>query len=246
MSYKYSSYLVFLAMAMILCSCASNSYRLSYASNDIPSELWNRCMDKPILVEINDFSQVAEWEAEGYCVLGQSIFNGNWFSRAWAIDFAKEIGASHILVHFKNTELKEQQVTVYVPTATPTYHYGYVYTRHGRARYYGGADITTSLVPVTSSQIIAKWEQTAIFLAKLKQIPSYGVEFDAPPNIPGQKDGEVKIRVVYRGSSAEKQGICVGDVLLRINGVDIPNHAALEQFFKTTSNIEHIETKHEK
>ena len=245
MNYKYSSYSVFLAITMVLCSCASNSYRLSYASNDIPSELWNRSMDKPILVEITDFSQVAEWEAEGYCVLGQSIFNGNWLSRAWAMDFAKEIGASHILVHFKNTELKEQQTTVYVPIATPTYHYGYVYTPHGSARY-SGTDITTSVVPVTSSEIVAKWEQTAIFLAKLKQIPSYGVEFDTPPNIPGQKDGEVKVRVVYRGSSAEKQGILVGDVLLRINGVDIPNHAALDKFFKTNSNIERIETKHEK
>jgi len=226
-------------------SCTSNYYENFYSSYEQPIE---KCdvlkKTSPQIVEIEDLSTISEWEAKGYCVLGKSEFEGKWQSRAWAIDHAKKIGASHILTYFQNTYMKLQNTSMSIPVANTTYHTGNIYTPNHNISYSG---TSTSYQPANFAvpEIYATWKQTAIFLTPIKNIPAFGVEFDEASRIPGATDSPVKIRLVYNNSIAEKNGIKIGDEVISINGTRIRNHKELKNFLPN-KEIKMIEVLHEK
>lgn len=226
-------------------SCTSNYYEDFYSSYEQPIE---KCdvlkKTSPQIVEIEDLSMLPEWEAKGYCVLGKSEFEGKWQSRAWAVDHAQKIGASHILTYFQNTYMKLQNTPMSVPVANTTYHTGNIYTPNHNISY-SGTSTSYQLANFAVPEIYATWKQIAIFLTPIKNRPAFGVEFDEASRIPGATDSPVKIRLVYNNSIAEKNGIKIGDEVVSINGIRIKNHKELKKFL-SNEEIKIIEVRHEK
>lgn len=237
----------FIVSFILLSGCSSNSYMDFYTSYEQPQEkcLLDYQIKNPTLHEINDFSEVIDYESHGYCVLGKSEFNGSFHSRIFAIDNAKKIGASKVLVLSKLKKSEVVNTSVILPTVDFSYTRGNVYTPNGSASF----NSTTTEFKETQynfKEIKANWDQIAIYLAPLAEKPKFGVDFDEVPNTPNAVDNPVKIRVVYKGSKAEKQGIKVGDTVNMINGKKISSHEDLYNLLRDTKEIKSIGCKHEK
>ncbi|MCQ2402682.1 MAG: PDZ domain-containing protein [Lentisphaeria bacterium] len=234
-----------IVLVAVLCSCATNNYRDFYTSLEQPDETWVRNgQNEPDLIEVEDMSILPLWEAKGFCVLGISAFNGLWQNRAGAIQLAREIGASHVLFSSAFTERKEQERLKFIPIVNSTYHTGYVHTPYGGGNY-SGISTNVSSTPVVVKETLDFWNQNAVYLAPLAKIPSFGVAFDSVPNVPGAVDGPVRIRVVYDGTPAQRQGLKTGDVVVKVNGVDIPDHRALLVVLGASPEIVSVEVNDE-
>lgn len=241
---KRSGGLFFFLVFLLLTGCMTNSYRDFYTSFEQPLDKFQKATGRVRLIEIRDFAEVIKWEAKGYCVLGHSKFNGKWNTRALAVDCAEENGASIVLVFFRNTDMKYDEKTYYIPTTETTYHHGSVYTPYAGSAYFSGTSTTYGSRPLTIGYIDATWDQEAIYLAPLKKIPEFGIDFDRPVNIPGVDKGPIKVRVVYHNTPAERQGIRSGDIVKKINGIQFKSRNELNQFLRTNFKIVSVEVEH--
>ena len=111
-------------------------------------------------------------------------------------------------------------------------------------KYFSGTSTTYGSRPLTIGYIDATWDQEAIYLAPLKKIREFGIDFDRPVNIPGVDKGPIKVRVVYHNTPAERQGIHSGDIVKKINGIEFKSRNELNQFLRTNSEIVSVEVEH--
>jgi len=221
----------------------TNEYVKFYQPYGVPKDVWQPRKERVRLVEISNSEDVYSWEAKGYCVLGISSFQGKWRTRALAVDCAKKNGASIVLVSSKHLETQAVSQTFYMPTQNTTYHQGTVYTLGGSATY-SGTSTTPGVVPMTLNYEIERWEQTAVYLAPFRNKPRFGISFSTQPNTPGVQDETVRVRVVFDGSPAAKQGIRAGDVVRTVNGKKITKRSDIFPYTNGSDVIETMEVEH--
>ena len=163
--------------SMLLCflvfisGCSNtNKYQTYYGDygNMAPSgENKNKASSNPKLIDTFDLKEkVAQYEAKGYVVLGVSSFDGEWESRTKAIDHAKAIGATLVVVQSSLTGQIAQQYTISVPTANTAYHSGSVYTSYGSSATYFGQSTTYGSQQFRGSYSLGQYQQVAVFLVK--------------------------------------------------------------------------------
>jgi hypothetical protein len=171
---------------------------------------------------------------EGYALLGYSSFTGQKFNENQAIDKAKELKASVVVVYSKFFDTKSGIRPVVIPDIKTS-------TSSGKATAYGsafgsggyasgsatayGTGTTTTYGTQTIYQpySIDRFEQGATYWAKTKGSISGIVPIDLPPEL-RQKIGSNKgvlIVAVIKQSPAFSADILRGDIIKKINNVEI-------------------------
>lgn len=169
------------------CSSAVNNFAEFYNDEVIDTSEYIKTgqEDNVLIIETTDLEKkLKEYYNKGYILLGYSHFEGRWCPRVFAIDTAKEKGASVVIL--SSIHLKDVQYSYSIPIQEPhtIYHQGNVYTRSHTSGNIGGFNgvnynsttngyghfsgtstyYTTSYV--TNSVVFGYYEQIAYFLAK--------------------------------------------------------------------------------
>ncbi len=197
-----------LFVVIILSGCVNNYKEFYRPSIDIKT-LKN--IDKielnrePKLIEVNDLEQeVGSLRAKHYVVIGYSSFNGKYEDRKNAIEQAKSIGASIVLVNSKYSNTQSTTSAFVIP---------------GR-----NAFQANTVIPYTSHQ--RRFDQNAAYLVKFKRIEGYGINFSDLTQEQRTKYGRnhgVLIVTVFEGLPAFNANIVTGDILIGVNGNRINN-----------------------
>lgn len=155
-------------MVVLLSACSSNNrYKTYYGDygNDAVMTINQKTKFVPELIDTFDIKgKVAQYEKQGYVVLGVSSFDGEWEARTKAIDFAKSIGATVIVTQSNLTGSIAQQYTISVPTSNTSYHSGSVYTSYGSSATYTGTTTTYGSQQFSRAYSLGQYEQEAVFL----------------------------------------------------------------------------------
>ena len=220
---------------LFVCSCANqNKYEEKYSvvtdaeiiSTDVP----------PKQMEIITKKQLNElMRNDNYILIGKSYFYDSYIPRTFAIDCAKKHGATLIAFELGKAEIIEYDSIDYVPTTSTTYFYGDVQ----------GTATTHGSVPIAVKKHEICFPQTAYFFAERKYNNSFGISFQLPENVPGNKKTTVRVLAVKKGSQAEKLGIKKNDVVKTINGETISSPNDVIPYIKGTKTINTIKVSHE-
>ena len=236
-----------LAALSLLVACAQkNDYINFYSQQPISQNdhVFASAETQPEIIELTSLKELDEWESKGYCITGTSSFYALWTPRTFAVDCARKYGASVILVFYETGGTEHKSMIVNMPTTSTTYHNGCVSTPNGMVTY-SGRSTTESSVPIAINYDEQYYYQYAYFLAKRKNINSFGAFFKFPENIPGNTDQQLRIAAVITGSPAFKQGIRKGNVVKKINGCSIQNTLDAKDFINGAKEINSIEVSHE-
>ena len=206
-------------LLLMLSACTSNTYKDFYsACTDI--EYIKSEEITPVMFEEIDGSILKQLqENDDYIIIGISSFYSLWVPRTFAIDCAKEYGASIIVFSYQAGETKDSNITINVPTSNTTYHHGTVYSPYGGYANFSGTSTTYESQPVTINYSNIYYHQYAYFLAKRKYINSFGLYFRLPENVLGNTDSKIRIALVKPNSPAAKLGIKPGDIVEPISKV---------------------------
>ncbi len=166
----------------------------------------------------------------GFVMIGSSSFNSGAVNESQAIQQAKKVKASVIIVYseYTNTVTGTMPYTTYNPSQTITsYDSGSVYGAGGSA-YYSGT--STYTVPGGSSTqhipySVNRYDYGASYWVKIKKL-NFGVNCIELPNEVRQKlerNTGGYINVVMKNTPAFNANFFSGDVLIRMNQRDINN-----------------------
>jgi hypothetical protein len=170
----------------------------------------------------------------GYILLGISDFYGRKFNENQAVDQAKKVNASIVIVYSKFMDTISGTTPLILPdTKTSTTNViANVYGSSGYASGYGSGTTTTygtktMYMPYT----IDRFEQGATYWAKKKYPPVLGVRVaELTPEL-RQKIGSNKgllVIAVEKQSPAFRADILNGDILIKINNKEIYDQSTLE------------------
>ena len=223
--------------------CASSKYVSFYSANgQADAQCAKAEMKYPRIDEILDLEEVQSWRSKGYEVIGTSEFEGLWEPRYYAIDVARKVGATVVLVYSRYKESRYSQRTYIIPTMT----YGYTYGTIGTASYTGYTTSTAS-VPVNVSRYDHFYTQKAFFLAQRKNRNEYGVYFIKPSAIPGQPSTQkIVVDVVIHDSPAAFRGIRPGDIVTHINGNAVTDFEDVVRYMNGEVPIQDISVERSK
>ncbi len=162
--------------------------------------------------------------ANGYLLVGESAFMGKKFNENQAVEQAKKVNASLVLVYSKYVDTLSGLAPLTLPDVqtSTTYFTGNVVGASGFARVYGSEQTTnygsrTIYMPYN----IDRYEQYATYWAKRKSPPIFGawcVDVEMPPELRGHKF--LKVFAVVKGSPADHAGIMADDMLEDFCGPD--------------------------
>lgn len=197
-----------LFVIIILSGCVNNYKEFYHSSIDIKT-LKNiekiESDQEPKLTEVNDLKQeVGRLKAKHYVVIGYSSFNGKYEDRKNAIEQAKSIGASIVLVNSKYSNTQSTTSAFVLP---------------GR-----NAFQANTVIPYTSHQ--RRFDQNAVYLVKLKRRGGYGINISDLTQEQRTKYGRnngVLITTVFEDLPAFYANIVTGDILIGVNGNSINN-----------------------
>ena len=228
------SYLIVFFVTLFLVGCATNRYEEKYTV--ISNGDYVSSSKTPKQIEIITKKQLNElMRDDNYVLIGKSSFYDNYIPRTFAIDCAKKHGASLVAFELGNAEIVEYDSIDYVPTTSTTYFYGDV---QGTATTHGSVP-----VPVKKHEIC--FSQTAYFFAEREYNNSFGISFQLPENVPGNKNTTVRVLAVKKGSQAEKLGIKKNDIVKTINGETVSSPDVVLPYIKGTKTINTIKVSHE-
>lgn len=224
--------LIILLMMLSFYGCAQNSYENFYQSfwdgKTLPSTESLGPDEQPKVLSSADLHRdIQILRAKKYLVLGYSSFNGGYEDTRNAVEQAKKIGASVVLINSKFTNTQTTTSALLVPTSQTTQHSGTISTLGGSGIYTGTSTTYGSTVmPFTISQ--QRYDQTAFYLAKRKDKFKFGLElFDLSPELRREleRNTGALIEIVIEDSPAFYSNVIAGDVLIDVDGVPVRNSA---------------------
>jgi hypothetical protein len=197
-----------LFVIIILSGCVNNYKEFYHSSIDIKT-LKNiekiESDQEPKLTEVSDLKQeVRRLRAKHYVVIGYSSFNGKYEDRKNAIEQAKSIGASIVLVNSKYSNTQSTTSAFVLP---------------GRNTFQAN-----TVIPYTSHQ--RRFDQNAVYLVKSKRKMKYGINIANLTPEQRTKHGRnsgVLITTVFEDTPAFYANIVTGDVLIGVNGNSVNN-----------------------
>lgn len=231
------------------CSCStSNKYEEEYSTVSNVSIDAIKTRKTPKLIRLFDEKQLRELlRNDDYVLIGQSDFWGSYVPWTFAIDCAKNHGASLVAVAVIDSKTVEYDSVAYVPTHSTTFHSGSVYNfnrPYGGLTNYNGTSTTFSSTPVPVKRQTTYLHQAGYFFVELKKEELFGITFGTQDYIPGNND-PVRVYSVLKGSRAEKKGIKENDIIKSINGKVISSPEDVLPYVKGDEKIKDVEVYHE-
>jgi len=229
--------------ALLISGCAANGFEKYYSPQPGSEKLAaSPYVEKPaeepkVYTHSNDIQGDAKRLAEdGYVLIGTSSFYGpaNRVSKSQAIDEAKRVGASIVLIKtsYKDTVSGSMPYTVANPTQYATVNTTGTVNSYGSGGYANGSYNSTSTVAMPGGYStynipynISRDDFFASYWAKLsKEKMRLGIRYVPLPDDVRQRlkrNTGVLVPVVVNGTPAFKANILEGDVILKVNGADV-------------------------
>jgi membrane-associated protease RseP (regulator of RpoE activity) len=227
--------LIFLGLLATSCAKPYEQYYTATTKGIDISKFVDVTRTEPKLMIGNDVKSDSIQMAEnGYACLGYSSFQGRKINESQAIEQAKKVNASIVLVYSKYLDT----LSGYSPLILPDYKTSVTnvtasaYGSSGYATGYGAGTTTTYGTQTTYVPYhIDRFDQGATYWAKKKYPPVLGVRgSEIPPEL-RQKIGSNKgllVFVVEKQSPAYRADIVNGDIVKKINNTEIYDESTLE------------------
>ncbi len=225
-------------MKLILCifsfialtGCANN-YQKFYVQRIPSNEIKNLNLLKneqtPIIYTSNNLNRdINALRSKRYAVIGTSEFNAQIEKTDNAIDVAKSIGATIVLISNTYTDTQSAVVPFFLPNTTTTTTTGMITSPNSFPSTFSGTSTAygTSVVPFVVNN--RRYDQTAVYLAQSSIKPKVGIFFndltDKERKEYGQNTGVV-VQTVVENSPAFLANIINGDLILKIDNKDVIN-----------------------
>jgi len=237
-------YILCILGLMLLAGCAENGYKKFYKPFVDVKTLQNMeyltPAQQPELLESNNFERdIPILRSKSYVAIGASSFNGGYEETKNAMEQAKFIGATVVLVGSRYTNTQTTTSMLLLPNNQITYQTG---TTNSNTTYnnslggslgtaqttttYNGTSTTygTQAIPFTVNQ--RRYDQEAIFFVKIAQKFKFGVHLiDLTPEQRSkyERNTGALIDVVFEGSPAFNSNVLTGDLLISVDGILVNN-----------------------
>lgn len=165
-------------------------------------------------------TEIQNYLARNYALIGQSAFNGEYEDEKKVKDFARKNGVAVVLLAVRHTSSSTTTVPLLMPNSTTQYHSGTMYGYGGIGAYSG---TTTSygnvIVPLTTTH--QRYDQVAVYLMPMREKPRVGIHFrnlTVPERKVFESNTGIMVTAVVDGTPAFHANILQGDVLTEWNG----------------------------
>ena len=233
---------VFLIITILLSGCMyKNPYEQFYKPNRTFIEVDKNVNSTPEIEHIS-FGDIKArrlyYLTRHYHLIGESNFNvGNIGGEDLeAIEFAKKIGASVVLIAKEYTNTESGNIALTTPTENITYHSGNI----GGTGYYGSSKsygTKTTNIPYSDR----RYNYNATFFGKFVKPVSWGLIFDDTDELTkseiGRNDGVVVIATL-QNSPFYKANIVHGDLITRANKDNFLNADKFEKILDESDIVE--------
>lgn len=223
--------------------CATSGYQKFYKSYSDPKLDPNIASleegQTPKVFGTKDFKRdIRLLKAKRYIVVGESSFNGGYEDIRNAEKQAKLLGATLVLTNSEYTNTQSSTSTLFIPNTQTTYHSGSVYSGSSTGTYNGtSTTYGSTAVPYTTHQ--RRFDQTAVYLAKLTKKLKFGVEVrDLSPEqrLAIERNTGALIDIVMENEPAFNSNIMAGDILVSIDGQKVINGSNAVQLMGSIPN----------
>ncbi len=231
------------ASTMFLSGCTTGSYSKFYVDKTNGHPLDPTIFrilqenEKPrMFTSANPSQDALSMLTDGYIMLGYSSFNGKYERTNRALQQAKKLKATHVLLHseYTNTEIGSMPVFTYTPGKVVTSNnYGNfsanTYGSGGLTNTYGNYSGTSSTyIPGSSSvnyvpKSVRRYDQSASYWVH-KERWGVGIHPEVPSDSIRKQIGSNKgvvLAVVVKNTPAYYADLITGDVVLKFNGEDV-------------------------
>lgn len=222
--------IVFLLIAS-LAGCATSGYQRFYEVHENAKKgtdlQYLQPGETPTIHYSNDLNQDAlALMSKGFLPIGRSVFNGPLEGKEQMAAQARRVGATVVLVSSSYTNTETKTMPLFLPNSSTTYGSGSVYDSGGGSAAYYGSSTTrgTTVVPVTSQQ--DRYDQEAAYFVKSTKKSKFGLFLtDLNPELRRsiQRNTGALIDVVMEDSPSFRANVFPGDILIKINGVNVRN-----------------------
>lgn len=203
-------------VSFMLTACA-NSYSDFYKSNTNESYISTleilKDGNKPILIKTDDIENSLNiYMSKGFDIIGQSFFNGEMHTEDQLILVATQVKSTHVLYGAKFVTTQATSTPLILPNG------------------FGGFNAAAI------NRQSLRYEQGAVFLAKMKELPRFGGVFDDLTPDQRRKFGRntgVVIKIVVEKTAAFNANLLVGDLIIELNGRSIANIEELSKIFNS-------------
>lgn len=256
MWYRQIRVLIAIGVAVILSGCLTNYYDQNYVDLEGQDKMVSDHGRSPVqLKTATTEDAMLNLLEDGYVPVGYSSFYAPYTPMALAIDTAEDHGACLALLDIRFKENKQYTSVMYLPSYSTTYNRGFVnataFGSGGVATAYGtysGTSHTTTLNAVPVQRNVEIYSHDAMFFKKADLSKMYGVRWNVPNRLPTEKADEpivVRIMAVLHGTQAERDGLKRGQIVKRVNGVDIKTRLDIAPFLNGTK-VTKVEAEDEK
>lgn len=233
--------LVSILISLLLGGCASSGYTDFYKSYATPKQV-KKAKEDPDMVFLKDNEEpkiftsndlkkdILTFRSRGYRAIGRSSFNGGWEDKSQVIAQAKKVGAVLVIYSWKYTNSQTNSGALILPKTN--YHSGTVYGSSGGYASYSGTSTGTTVIPYSNTQ--RRYDQEAIFFIKSNKKLKFGISMK---DISREKRIEigtsgVLVDVIMENSAAYNSNLLIGDIIIKMNGIDIQNRKQISQMMK--------------
>jgi len=226
-------------LLFIVSGCKTTGYNQFYQPNfDIDSMASVdrlKSNETPKIFASNDLNtDIKILKAKRYLVVGTSSFNGPYEDTEGAIEQAKDIGATVVLIKSEFTNTESITVPFLLPTSSTTYSSGNAYLGNTYGQYSGETKTYgKTVVPINKKQ--SRYDQAAVYFAKSNQKMKFGFGLkELPANLKNdlERNSGLLVDIVYENTPAFMANVLVGDVIISIDGKAIYNHQTANMIFK--------------
>lgn len=236
------------ALAAVFIAGCANNYQKFYVQRAPAQEIKNlellKSSQEPSIFSTNNLDRDLNiLRAKRYVVIGSSEFNAQLENTNNAIDVAKSVGATIVLLSSAYTNTQTSVVPFFMPNTTSSTTSGMISNPYGATSNFSGTTTTygTAVVPVTVNN--RRYDQVAVYLAKSQVKPKIGIFFndltDKERKAFGQNTGVMVVTVV-ENSPAFLANIINGDLIIKYNGTDVVNSDGLRKLIDTNNLGEKI------
>jgi len=174
-------------------------------------------------------------ESKRFVAIGHSSFNGVYEDDKKVKSFAREIGATLVLLSTEFTGSQTAVIPLYMPNSSTSFHSGTVYSG-GSSGSYTGTSTTygSTIIPMVTTQ--QRYDQTAFYFIKSTKPIKFGIAVinmsDTQRKTIGRNTGAL-VNYVVEDTPAFFANVMSDDVVIKYDSVDIKNG---EHFLELMSN----------
>jgi membrane-associated protease RseP (regulator of RpoE activity) len=227
---KILKFIFYIFSCIVLSGCANN-YQKFYVQRIPSGDLNNLNLLKkdqiPNIYTSNNLNRdINALRSKRYSVIGTSEFNAQFEKTDNAIDVAKSIGATIVLISNTYTDTQSAVVPFFMPNTTTTTTTGMISSPYSSPSTFSGTSTAygTSVVPFVVNN--RRYDQVAVYFAQSNVKPKVGIFFndltDKERKEYGQNTGVV-IQTVIENSPAFLANIVNGDLILKFDNRDVVN-----------------------